>query len=166
MTTIQDYVCNLIAGRDAVSNLYAAADKARDAVNRGIRYCYKVNFRGIGNRMYQAKELFNLDTRAFCTSMATLLGEVEDGVPTLDQYILILLKGKEQVLGLYQQRYRALYIRSTRKIFCYQFINPFGQAAGVTRNTLKFNNSQTFLNFFCQCQLNRFNTLLVLNGLQ
>ena len=164
-TTIQDYVCNLIAGRDPISNLYFAVDRARDSVNKGLRFCYKASFRGIGNKVYQAKELFNLDTRAFCTSMSILLNEVVDGQPTLDQYIMILLKGKNQILTLYQQRYRALFMRSTARIFHYKFVNPFGLAAGVMTNTLTFGNAQRFLNTFCLCQQRRFDPQLVLGGL-
>lgn len=163
-TSINDYVCNLIAGRTSITNLYFAVDKARTLRSESRIFCYKVNFPGIGNKVYNATQLVNLDDTAFCTKMTTLLAQI-DGVPTVDQYVLVLLKAKNELRNLYQARYRALYIRSSAKIFCYTFTNPFGSAAGVNKNRLAFNNATNFLNFFCECEKNRFNALLVLGGI-
>jgi hypothetical protein len=161
--SIQNYVCNLIAGRDIISNIYYAVDRARDSVNKGLKYCYKINIKGIGNKTYQAIELFRLDTKVFCTSLNNIINEMND-YSKLDKYIMILLKGRDRISELYQQRYRALYMRSTGKIFYYRFINPYGNFANVNQNILVFSGAQTFLNNFCECQQKSFDPFLVINN--
>lgn len=163
-TSINDYVCNLIAGREKIANLYYNVDRACDQRSKGLMFCYKVVFPGIGNKMYKGSELVQLDKQALCTTPARVAAQI-DGVPTLDQYVLLLLSAKNEIRNLYQARYRALYIRSAAKIFCYTFNNPFGSAAGVSTNKLSFRNATTFLNFFCQCENNKFDPLLVIGGL-
>lgn len=163
-TPITDYVCNLIAGKKLITDLYYAIDRAREQRSNARLYCYKANFKGIGNKVYKSNELLQLDNLAQCSTMTSLLSQI-NGVPTLNQFILVLLKAKTTLLNLFQSFNRALYIRSESKIFCYTFVNPFGSAAGVNRYRLSFNNANTFLNLFCNCEKNIFNPLLVLNGL-
>jgi len=164
MTSINDYVCNLIAGRGAISNLYYAVDRARDQRCNSKNYCYKAVFKGIGVKTYNAAQLVQLDTIAFCTKMSILLAEAEADF-NIDNYIKLLLKARNTILNLYQARYRAMFMRSTARIFCYTFVNPFGPAAGVSKNKLAFNNATNFLNFFCLCEQNIFNPSLVLAGI-
>lgn len=163
-TSITDYVCNLIAGRKAISDLYYAVDRSREQRSQGKTYCYKASFPGIGNKTYKGFQLVELDDRSLCCSLNSVLAQV-DGVPTMDQYVLILLKARNEFRNLYQARTRALYIRSQSKIFCYNFNNPLGAAAGVNRNCLTFKNATNFLTFFCQCERTAFDPLLVINGL-
>src|SRR3989304_8866010 len=151
--SINDYVCNLIAGREKIDGLYYAVDRARDQRSNSKNYCYKANFANIGVKTYNAAQLVQLDNTAFCTKLSVLLSQII-GTPTLDQYILLLLKERNTILNLYQTRYRALFMRSTARIFCYTFVNPYGPAAGVITNKLSFGNATNFLNFFCLCQNN------------
>ena len=164
-TPIKEYVCNLIAGRNAITGLYYAVDKARDAIDKNLMYCYKVEFRGIGSYIYNRQELFDLDNKAFCTPMNVLIQNVHNGVPTLDQYILIILKARLELENLYQARYKAMTMHEMSKPFCYRFTNPFGLAAGVNMNFTWFNNAVDFLTFFCICEGNIFDPMLVLGGL-
>ncbi len=163
-TSINNYVCNIIAGRESIAALYHAVDKARQIRDKGGTFCHKVSFRSIGNKMYNANTLIRLADRACCSSLTTLLAPIE-GIPTVDQYVLILFKVKNDFRNLYQARYRALFIRSQAKIFNYTFVNPLGSAAGVSTNRLGFCNATKFLNFFCQCQSNTFDPLLIIGGL-
>lgn len=164
MTSINDYVCNLIAGRGAIDGLYYAVDRARDQRSNSKNYCYKANFAGIGIKTYNAAQLVQLDTTAFCTKMSILIAEAQANL-NVDNYIKLLLKARNTILNLYQTRYRAMFMKSTARIFCYTFVNPFGAVAGVSTNKLGFNNATTFLNFFCLCEGNRFDPLLVLGGI-
>jgi len=159
-TTIEDYVCNLIAGRTPISNLYFAVDRARDQRSQGKQFCYKVVFSGYGNRMYKGYELVQLDDRAYRCSMDFLLSNFKSS-PSLDNYVLLLLKAKNEILSLYQARYKALFMRSTSRIFCYVFTNPFGEAADVNTNKLTFKNASVFLDFFCTCENSGFYPTLV-----
>lgn len=163
-TPITEYVSNLIAGRKSITDLYYAVDRAREQRNNGKGYSYKASFRGIGNKVYKSNELLQLENLAQCSSMSSLLAQIS-GVPTIDQYVLVLLKARNTLLNLYQTFYRALYIRSVGKIFVYTFVNPFGSAAGVNRSKLSFYNVYTFLALFDNCEKKPFDALLVLNGL-
>jgi len=164
-TSISDYVCNLIAGRSNITNLYYAVDRARDQRSNGKTYCFKVVLPGIGNKLYRGNRLVELDDRATCSTMSYLLSQI-NGTPTVDQLVLVLLKAKNELRNLYQARQRALYIRSAAKIFCYTFNNPFGTAAGVNKNKLSFRNANDFLSFFCKCERNSFDATLILAGLE
>ncbi len=158
--SIEDYICNLIAGRDKISNLYFAVDKAREIRNNVGRFCYKVNFRNIGNKIYKGFELVELDNKATCLPLSTILTN-RDNLSTLDVYILVLLRVKNEFLKLFQARYRAQFIREQAKIFCYTFNNPLASIVNVNGNRLTFKNSVKFLDFFCQCENNTFDPLTV-----
>ncbi len=158
--SIEDYVCNLIAGRDIISNLYFATDKAREIRNRAGQFCYKVNIPGVGSNIYKGFELVVLDDKANCTPLPFLLADI-NGTPTLDQYILILLKARTSFLNLFQARYRAQFIREQAKLYCYTFNNVLGTVANVDKNSITFRNSVNFLDFFCRCENNIFDPSLV-----
>ena len=163
-TSINNYVCNIIAGREPISNLYAAIDRARQIRDKSGKFCYKVTFKGIGTKMYDANQLICLDDKALCASLDSLLAPIS-GTPTVDQYVLLLLKAKNEFRNLLQARYRALYLRSQAKIFHYIFNNPLGSAAGVKTNRIIFSNATNFLKFFCECQGQIFNPLLIIGGI-
>lgn len=163
-TPITEYVCNLIAGRKAISDLYYAVDRSREQRSQGKTYCYKAVFPGIGNKTYKGFQLVELDDRSMCSSLNSIVAQI-NGVPTMDQYVSILLKARNEFRNLYQSRTRALYIRSQSKIFCYNFNNPLGSVAGVNRNRLTLKSASNFLDFFCRCERGVFDPLLVINGL-
>ena len=168
MTTpisISDYTCNLIAGQESITNLYYAVDRSRAARNNGQTYCYKVVFAGIGSRTYQAAELVRLDNKAESCSTAKLLAEVV-GKPTLDQFIMLLLNQRIDIQTLYQTQYRAMYLRSAAKVFCYKFTNPFGAAANVSPNSISFRSTNAFLTFFneCSCKSKTFDPRLIVGA--
>jgi hypothetical protein len=163
-TTIEDYVCNLIAGRNQISNLYYAVDRARYQRSRGANFCYKVNFNGIGNKVYKTHELVALDDKALSCSLSYIISKITNP-PSLDDYVLLLLKGRLTIEKLYQTRYRALFMKSTTRKFCYTFVNPYGNLANVNKDRLDFNNSKPFINNFTECEKNLFNPKLVLSNL-
>jgi hypothetical protein len=150
-TTIEDYVCNLISGRTPISDLYFAVDRARDQRSQGKQFCYRAVFEGIGCKTYKASQLIQLDDCASKCSTTYLINEYESS-PTLDNFIKLLLNARNEILNLYQARYRALYIKSAGKIFTYIFTNPFGSAANVNTDKLSFYSASIFLNFFCVCE--------------
>lgn len=167
MTSIKNYVCNLIAGNTHISTLYFAVDRARDIQNKDNkfqRFNKKISFRGIGTKVYKSEELVELENLSYCTSFQSIAINI-DGIPTLDQYVLLLLKGRNTIRGLYQACCRARILREQAKLFCYTFVNPYGSLAGVTKKSLSFKGANDFLLFFCQCERNQFDPLLVFNGI-
>jgi len=51
MVSIQQYVCNLIAGNTQISTLYFSVDRARDIENKDNRFqmfSKRITFQGIG----------------------------------------------------------------------------------------------------------------------
>jgi hypothetical protein len=168
MTTINNYVCNLIAGNTQITTLYFAVDRARDIVNKDNkfqRFNKKISFQGIGTKVYSSSQLVNLENLSYCTTYTTILEQINTIPPTLDQYIILLLKGRNTIRGLYQACCRARILKEQAKLFCYTFVNPFGNLAGVTKNKLSFKGANDFLLFFCQCERNTFDPLLVFKGI-
>jgi len=169
MVSIQQYVCNLIAGNTQISTLYFSVDRARDIENKDNRFqmfSKRITFQGIGTKVYKSSELVRLENLSYCTSYQTLVNQIENGVPTLDQYIILLLKGRNTIRGLYQACCRANILRGEGKVFCYTFVNPFPKTlTKVNRNRLSYNSAFEFTKFFCQCERLRFDPLLVFNGL-
>ncbi|GAF86677.1 unnamed protein product, partial [marine sediment metagenome] len=159
--SVEDYMCNLIAGREKIAALYHAVDKAREIRGRGGKFCYVAKFSGVGFKTYNGGELLRLDDRACCASLARLLTEA-DGAPTIEQYILILLKLRNPVRQLYQTRYRSLFIKSQAKVFCYTFVNPLEPTVVLVGRTKTFKSAINFLNFFCECEKTTFVPLSVL----
>ncbi len=167
MISIEDYVCNLIAGNTQITTLYFAVDRARDIVNkdnRFQRFNKKISFTGIGTKVYSSVQLVELENLSYRTTLSCLISQINNK-PTLDQYILLLLIGRNTIRGLYQACCRANVLRQEGKVFCYTFVNPFGSLSGVTRDRLSFKGWSTFLTFFCKCERTQFNPSLVFNGL-
>lgn len=162
------YVCNLIAGNKYITNLYFAVDRARDLVNkdnRMQRFDKKISFPSIGSKVYSSSQLINFENLSYSLSYQCILNEIENNTPTLEQYIILLLKGRNAIRGLYQACCRANFIKEQEKVFCYTFNNPFGSLAGVNRDKLQFKGANNFLQFFCQCETRAFNPKLVFNGI-
>lgn len=166
MTSIRDYLCNLIAGKSYISHLYYSVDRARDLRDNAKCFCVKVFFPGIGSKVYKGSQLLRLDDKSFCTTVDQVVAEIpENGKPTVDQFVLLLLIVRGALRRLYQACCHAGFLQQQAKIFCFTFVNPFGIYAGVTRNCISFKGYFNFSKFFCQCQKKRFDPLLVLGGL-
>ena len=91
MTSINNYVCNLIAGNNQIADLYFAVDRARDIVNKDNRFQqfqHKILFKGIGTKVYKSSQLVNLENLSYCTPFQTIVSRINDK-PTLDQYIIL-----------------------------------------------------------------------------
>ncbi len=164
MTSILSYVCNLIAGKDKIADLYFAIDRTRNLHNKHFGPSYKVSFPPIGTKVYTTQQLIRLEDLARCTTYNQWRSQL-NGLPTLDQYVVLLIKGREAIRGLFQANIRAGNLRQQGKLFCYTFVNPFTSIAGVNRNNITFTGANQFRLFFCQCERNRFNPLTVINGL-
>lgn len=163
LISIRDYVKNLLAGREQIYKIYQTLDKIHN--NRLLLFCYQAKFNGLERKVYNNKQLTELERLADCTPFATLMMQARDNLTT-DLYIMLLIKAKPEILKLYQARTKAQFIYSNTKLFCYLFKNPFGSLAGVTQPCLQFKNAQTFCNFY-NCSIKcPFNALLVFNGLQ
>lgn len=168
MITIEEYVCNLIAGNYHISTLYFAVDRARDIENKDNRFQMfqkKISFQGIGTKVYKSSQLVNIENLSFCYSYQTLINLIsqnENNKPTLDQYIILLLKARNTIRGLYQACCRAKILRENAKVFCYTFVNPFPNSlVSLNRNRLSYKSAFNFISFFCQCERKQFNPQLV-----
>ena len=164
---IEEYVCNLIAGRTILSGLYDAVERARASRANGTQFCYRFkypifdkngNITEIKSILLTGNQLVYLDRKALNCSLGKLLTDFCDA-PSDETAILILLKLRNTILGLYQARYRAMFMKSTGRIFCYKFTNPFknfDMIENFDKDCLTFSNAHTFLNFFCQCEKSDF----------
>jgi len=159
---IEEYVCNLIAGRTILSGLYDAVERARASRANGTQFCYRFKFplfddgniSEIKSILLTGNQLVYLANKALNCSLEKLLTD-HCADPTDETAILILLKLRDTILGLYQARYRAMFMKSTGRIFCYKFTNPFknfDMIENFDKDCLTFSNAHTFLNFFCQCE--------------
>ena len=166
---IEEYVCNLIAGRTILSGLYDAVERARASRANGTQFCYRFKFpifdkngniTEIKSILLTGNQLVYLDRKALNCSLGKLLTDFcADPTPTDENLILLLLKLRNTILGLYQARYRAMFMKSTGRIFCYKFTNPFknfDMIENFDKDCLTFSNAHTFLNFFCQCEKSDF----------
>lgn len=163
-TPIMTYICNLIAGRSIIGHLYDSVDRAREVKGNGGCFCYTINLKGIGKKTYRERGLLELDQKAMCTSVASIFNEAEmTGTLTVDQAVLLLLIGRNTIRGLYQARIKALFMRSTARIFCYTFKNPYGVYAGVNRDCKQYNGPQ-LIDQFCQCENTFFDPRLIWGG--
>lgn len=167
MISIEQYVCNLIAGSNKITDLYFSIDRARDIVNKNNRFQRfdkKISFNGIGTKVYSSTQLVEFENLSYCLSYQSIIDQINN-TPTLDQYIILLLKGRNEIRGLYQACCRAKFIREQAKVFCYTFSNPFSNFTSTSRNKLSFNGANDFLTFYCNCERKQFNPKLVFNDL-
>ena len=128
------------------------------------RFDKKISFKDIGSKVYSSTQLVNFENLSYRTSLNCIVSEI-NGTPTLDQYILLLLKGRNTIRGLYQGCCRANVLRDQGKVFCYTFVNPYGSIANVNKNKLSFRGWSIFLTFYCKCERTEFDPLLVFSGL-
>ena len=166
--SIEKYVCNLISGREAITNLYYNTDVALQQRNNGLQFCYKVTLRKVGCKTYNGYQLVQLNNRALCMSTSSVLEELEHAsTPSeiMDSYVLMLLNIRIPLMQLYQSRYRAMYMRSACKLFSYTFVNPLGTPAGTSKNKLSFCNASRFLSFFENCLCHKFNAKLIVGDI-
>ena len=162
--SINDYVANLLAGKRTLANLYYAVDKARSGYNDGRKFYYTLNIRGVGCKTFDNYCLVSLDTKASKCSLETIIDEIV-GEPTIEQYVTLLLYGRKQIEALIYSQNKALYTRSTNRIFQYRFTNPYGKYAELDKNQILFTNANTYLRFYCESSLGKFNPKLVFIGL-
>lgn len=173
MQTIDQYLGNLVAGQCSIVKLYnniielrsLNQNKPQDNLDRARCHCYLVYFVGIGKKVYRGKELLELDNLSYCKSFEEIISEIE-GKPTLNQYILILLKFRVPIRNFYGQNTNAIFIRSKGQKFCYKFVNPFGIYAEIKGPQYKmFNGALSIINFFL-CNENKvFDPMMVIPGL-
>jgi hypothetical protein len=132
---------NLIAGRSIILNLYGAIINARRVCAIGGLFYYTFSWKNIGIKRYSANELIKLDEKALCTNIDIIFSEIFD-IPTLDDIIVILLKGKNEINGLYLSYYRAENAITNAKILCYTFNNPYKDYIILNKNNIRLNSRQ------------------------
>lgn len=162
---IDEYVCNLIAGKSLIAGLYSAVNRARNirAFNNGV-YCYKFYLPGIGSRVFKRGELLKLDNEALCRTIESVAAEIVNGRPTVRQAALMLLIVRIPIQKLYQAYNKALFMKSTIRKFCFTFCNPFYEISLVNRRCVTY-NSQQLIDLFCHCSQDRFDTFFMWNNL-
>jgi hypothetical protein len=168
MLSIEEYTCNLIAGNNDISELYHSVDRARDIVNkdnRFQRFSKKISFQGIGCKVYTSSELIYLDDLALCKSINNIILDINNP-PTIDDYVLLLLKGKTSIRELYQACCKAKFMREQGKQFYYTFTSPYPSAiTNVDKRSMSFKNANELIYFFCKCEKQSFNPKMVFDEL-
>ena len=100
-THILSYICNLIAGRNIITNLYHGVEKARDTRNNARAFNFKFSLREIGIKVYNGEELINLDNLAVKSNIYQIVNQIDPRAPTLDSFIILLLQAQNTLLNLY-----------------------------------------------------------------
>lgn len=160
---IISYIRNLINGRKLIIRIYNNVSDARFVVSIGGRKTYLIEISGIGRKKYTSCELFKLDEDAFCNSLASIVNQI-NGIPTLDQYIKILLKGKKEILGLYQSFFNAEDRRTNGGIFCYTFNNPYDMFANLNKNKIQLSGPEVISLFkTSDCNVSDFDPFILID---
>ena len=165
-TSIQDYVCNLIKGKKYIAQVYYALDRTFNIAEPRC-VCFKIIIPNIGQKVYKGSQLRKLYDESTCYSYDKLFSEIQNGKPTLDQYVRLLMKARSTIDKLYKESVHAYVLRDQSRLFCYTFNNPFGSYAGVNKNCLGFKGYFNFSRMFCLCEKNwkTFDSLIVFGGL-
>lgn len=158
--SIRQYVCNLISMRCIIGNIYRYVDDARFVRSIGGNKTYQISIPRIGKGSFDACDLVRLDRKAFCHSLEQIVAGILTPTPNLEQYIVLLLKGKSAILCLYQAEYNALDKIDCGGVYCYTFTNPFGIYANVSSNKLQLAGHQ-IVELFNQCVGETFDATLV-----
>lgn len=168
MLSIEEYTCNLIAGSKYITPIYFAVDRARDMENKDNRFQFftkKIFIPNVGTKVYKSSELVELENLSFCKSVEQIIMEINVQL-SLDQYIILLLKFRSTIRGLYQACCRARVSRNDAKTFCYAFVNNIGPyLTDVNKSKLIFRSSYEFISFYEKCEKNIFDSSLVFNNL-
>jgi TolB protein len=76
-----------------------------------------------------------------CQSVKNIINEIiVDPNSILNQYIKLLIKGKNQFIQLYKAYYLAESANANSKIYCYKYQNPYGKYANVNPQKLILNS--------------------------
>ncbi len=155
--TIQNYMKNLIAGLTTIAGLYDAVINARRICAKGGRFEFTFTLNGFGSQRYSARQLINFDNEALCNSVTTIIGD--SIILSLDQMVLILLKGRSEIRGLYGSIFRAKNAITDAKILCYTFNNPYGIFSNVDKNSIRLSANQVITLFN---NVGTFNPLIII----
>lgn len=148
---LRNYVCNLIAGKGIIEKLYCAVFRACEIRGeKNGQYCFNIFLKGIGCKTYNGGQLVELYRLAQCTTVQQVANQVVGDRPTIDQAVLLLLIALIPIKRLYQAHTKAIYMRSSVRIFCFQFANPFYEVAGINQRCILF-NARELIDLFCLC---------------
>lgn len=139
--TIQNYMINLIAGRSIIGRLYDNVTYARIICAKGGTFNFIFGLQGFGTKKYCSKQLINFDDEVLCSTVEQIFINIGEK-PTLDQMIIILLKGKNEIRKLYGSFYRAEDARANAKILCYNFDNPYKGFVKLNKDKIRLNGKQ------------------------
>jgi len=140
-TNILTYISNLYAGKVIINRIYNYVNDARYIMSIGGCKKYLINIPNIGKQYYTSSQLVRLDNKAFCSSLDELFSIDIDDI-TLDEYILILLKGKNEILKLYQAYYNAEDKETYGGLYCLTFTNPYINYVELNKNKILLRGSE------------------------
>lgn len=134
---IKDYIMNLIAGKDIIGSLYDAVIQARRICSLGGNYSYTFSLEGIGKKRYTACQLINFDESYKCISLEEIGNDL-----SLDNMVIILLKGRTEFRNLFGSYYRDLDAITYAKRLCYTFTNPYGNFLDLNKTKIQFSTGE------------------------
>ena len=148
MSDIDDFLCNLIAGKNVYMGLYNAYLRGLNLNGNGKFSCYTFKYPGFPSKTYSGKQLIQLNCEGCNRKFSQLCNELD----TIDGIVRILFKARIPLSELISIRQNAMFMRQTARIFTYTFKNPFKDCTNLTSNSRRFCSSGEFLKFFCQCE--------------
>ena len=168
MLSINEYLVNMVAGNSQITNLYSAVDRAIDITNKDNkfqRFNRRITFNGIGSKVYSSEQLVNFENLSFCLTFTKILEESRDpNKLTLDEFIILMLKGRNTIRHFFQSCCHAGVAKSEAKMLCYTYINPYPNTlVSLNVNKKSFNSANSIISFFCKSENKPFDARLIFN---
>ena len=92
--TIDDFICNLLAGRKKITDLYYAWERACDAYSEVRLFCFTFSYPGLGSKQYDGHKLRKLE----CESRQFTYEELCEDVKDIDNIVRLLFKARKPLL--------------------------------------------------------------------
>lgn len=156
---IEDYMLNLLAGRQIINGLYNAVINARRVCEQGGKYSYKFTIDAYYSKKYSGCDLIKMDEIALCHTLEEIANNYD--LYDIDLLVLALLKGRSTISGLYDTYSRAENAIANAKVLCYTFKNPYGDFANLDINCIQMNERQIVKMYKC-CNCFTFNPNLII----
>ncbi len=153
--TIEDFICNLFAGKRRILDLYDAYFKAIHFRSESRKFVFKFEWPDCGCKIYARNCLIKLECEGRATSYSELCQE-----KSIDNVVRLLFKAMIPLRDLFCNAKKALYMRATIRVFCTVFNNPFRDCTDLNTNTKTLTGPQ-LIEFCCKCQNKTFQDFII-----
>lgn len=153
ITNVEDFVLNLLSGKDIIYKLYTGIDNAIKFRENGRQYYFTFHYPKYPTITYSALELMEIyqDSK----SLYYLFGNLDNA----DNIIKIFLKVRPQLEKLYEAVDMARELNCNGRVFYYTFNNPFQGYIELDENYRIFKGDE-LLNLGDEAEKRRFQNFI------